>query len=46
MLLAYVSRQAITYNEGFIYLMGGFDARASKIVKHCARYNIVTEKWQ
>ena len=41
-----VSRQAVAYNEGFIYLMGGFDARQGKIVKACARYNIVTEKWQ
>jgi N-acetylneuraminic acid mutarotase len=26
--------------------MGGFDSRSKKIIKSCARYNIVTEKWQ
>jgi len=40
-----INKQAIAYNEGFIYLMGGFEARTGKIVKLCARYNIVTEKW-
>jgi N-acetylneuraminic acid mutarotase len=44
--MSHVSRQAITYNEGFIYLMGGFDARTKSIVKGSLRYNIVTEKWQ
>ena len=44
--MAFVSKQAITYNEGFIYLMGGYESRAKKIVKSCLRYNIVTEKWQ
>jgi hypothetical protein len=38
--------QAITYSEGFIYFMGGYDARTHRIVKTCTRYNIVTEKWQ
>lgn len=45
MQMTQVSKQAITYNEGFIYLMGGHNARTNKIVKICARYNIVTEKW-
>ena len=36
----------MTYNEGYIYMLGGFDNTLKKIVKGCARYNIVTEKWQ
>ena len=41
-----MDKQAITYNEGFIYLIGGFDSSIGKITKSCVRYNIVTEKWQ
>lgn len=41
-----INRQAITYNEGYIYLIGGCDSRTAKAVKSCSRYNIVTEKWQ
>ena len=44
--MSHVSRQAITYNEGFIYLIGGYDSRSKSISKGCLRYNIVTEKWQ
>lgn len=46
MQMCHVQKQAITYNEGFIYTMGGYNARLKKITKACARYNIVTEKWQ
>jgi N-acetylneuraminic acid mutarotase len=42
----FVSHSAITYNEGFIYFLGGLDCQSNKIVKNCLRYNIVTEKWQ
>lgn len=42
----YVSKQAICYNEGFIYLFGGYDSKTKKISKASLRYNIVTEKWQ
>jgi len=45
-MMSYISGQAITYSEGFIYFMGGYDARTNKIIKGCSRYNIVTEKWQ
>jgi N-acetylneuraminic acid mutarotase len=44
--MSHVGRQALTYNEGFIYLMGGYDASSKSIAKGCLRYNIVTEKWQ
>jgi N-acetylneuraminic acid mutarotase len=44
--MSYVSKQAITYNEGFIYLLGGYDSCTNRISKSCLRYNIVTEKWQ
>ena len=46
MLLQNLNKQAITYNEGFIYFMGGYDHSVCKITKVCVRYNIVTEKWQ
>lgn len=36
----------MTYNEGYIYMLGGYDQSIKKIVKSCCRYNIVTEKWQ
>lgn len=42
----FVSNQAIIYNEGFIYFLGGLDCQTNKIVKSCLRYNIITEKWQ
>jgi hypothetical protein len=45
-LIEHIKRQAICYNEGYIYLIGGFDTITQKSVKTCCRYNIVTEKWQ
>ena len=42
----YIKRQAIVYNEGYIYMIGGIDTQTNKTVKYCSRYNIVTEKWQ
>lgn len=42
----YLTRQAICYNEGFIYMIGGFCTKEKKLRKMCTRYNIVTEKWQ
>jgi hypothetical protein len=44
--MQHITRHAITYNEGYIYMIGGFDTKSKKIVKSCSRYNIVTEKWQ
>jgi len=41
-----IIKQAICYNEGFIYLIGGFDLDSKESVKTVFRYNIVTEKWQ
>lgn len=40
------SRHALAYNEGYIYLIGGFDTINKKTLKSCIRFNIVTEKWQ
>ena len=40
------SSHAVAYNEGFVYLIGGFDQKNQRTLKQCARYNIVTEKWQ
>lgn len=42
----YLQRQAVCYNEGFIYMLGGFCRKEKKLKKACSRYNIVTEKWQ
>jgi N-acetylneuraminic acid mutarotase len=44
--MQHITRHAIAYNEGYIYMIGGFDSKTNKIVKTCSRYNIVTEKWQ
>lgn len=41
----YMTRQAICYNEGFIYMLGGFCTNENKLKRSCYRYNIVTEKW-
>lgn len=42
----FVTHQAICYNEGFIYMLGGFCQKERKLRRVCTRYNIVTEKWQ
>lgn len=42
----YLQRQAVCYNEGFIYMLGGFCTKETKLKRTCSRYNIVTEKWQ
>ena len=42
----YLQRQAVCYNEGFIYMLGGFCRKEKRLKKACSRYNIVTEKWQ
>ena len=42
----YLLNQAICYNEGFIYMLGGFCTKEKKLKRCCSRYNIVTEKWQ
>lgn len=42
----YLQNQAICYNEGFIYMLGGFCQKEKKLKRACSRYNIVTEKWQ
>ena len=39
-------RQAICYNEGFIYMLGGYCEKENKLKRSCHRYNIVSEKWQ
>lgn len=39
-------RQAICYNEGYIYMLGGYCEKENKLKKACTRYNIVSEKWQ
>lgn len=44
--IADITRQAICYNEGFIYFLGGFDRLSQRSVNVCSRYNVVTEKWQ
>lgn len=42
----HISGQAICYNEGFIYMLGGWCKKENKLKRLCTRYNIVTEKWQ
>lgn len=42
----YLENQAVCYNEGFIYMIGGYDTKEQKAIRLCSRYNIVTEKWQ
>jgi hypothetical protein len=42
----FLKRQAICYNEGFIYSLGGFCSQENQLKRMCTRYNIVTEKWQ
>ncbi|CDW71274.1 kelch motif family protein [Stylonychia lemnae] len=39
-------QHALAYNEGFIYLVGGYDSKTHKTLKQCSRFNIITEKWQ
>jgi hypothetical protein len=41
----YLTKQAICYNEGFIYMLGGFCSKEKRLKRMCTRYNIVTEKW-
>ena len=41
-----ISNQAICYNEGFIYMLGGYCSKEKRCRRSCTRYNIVTEKWQ
>lgn len=41
-----LKNQAICYNEGFIYMIGGYCCKEKKYRRSCARYNIVLEKWQ
>lgn len=44
--LQHTTAHAVAYNEGFVYLIGGFDPKTQRTLKQCSRYNIVTEKWQ